>query len=272
MWDRIAESYKDKTLPQEVKNRIANLTRTAEFLTGFSTGFQHNDTLHGGKKTYGGVAASNAFTTGTYTLKSVTGTVCGITPLVADFNREFQYHIYQPCLPHIFNALTQQADITNKTDDFRTWPWHSKWMQSVTDSYDHQDELTPVLGYHDVLTKERIEDPKAKHYPPKGKEVNYYGYADTELREYIRDAIDEAERNHTRLFLTHLTGTTHHPWGLPDDEFDEIISSSWTGSNGDLNRYLNTIHYVDGWLQEILDILQEKGIADETLLVMMGDQ
>ncbi|PLB51327.1 sulfatase domain protein [Aspergillus steynii IBT 23096] len=272
MWDRIAESYKDKKLPQEVKSRIANLTRTAEFLTGFSTGFHHNDTLHHGKKTYGGVAASNAFTTGTYTLKSVTGTVCGITPLVADFNREYEYHIYQPCLPHIFNALSHQDDITNKTDDFRTWPWHSKWMQTVTDSYDNQDKLTPVLGYHDILTKERIEDKNAKHYPPEGKEVNYYGYADTNLREYIRDAIDEAEGNNTRLFLTHLTGTTHHPWGLPDDDlFQEIISSSWTGSNGDLNRYLNTIHFVDGWLQEVLDILQEKGIADETLLVMMGD-
>ncbi|KAA8648046.1 sulfatase domain protein [Aspergillus tanneri] len=273
MWNRIAESYKDKKLPAEVQDRIANLTRTAEFLTGFSTGFEHNDTLFGGKRSYGGIAASNGFTTGTYTLKSVTGTVCGITPLVADFNREYLHHIYQPCLPHVLNAFNHQADITNKTDDFRTWPWHSKWMQSVTDTYDKQDKLTPALGFHDILTKEKIADPDAKHYPPKDREVNYYGYADTELREYIRDAIDEAESTHTRLFLTHLTGTTHHPWGLPhDDDFKEIMSSNLlSGSNGDLNRYLNTIHFVDNWLAEILGILEEKGIAKETLIVMSGD-
>jgi hypothetical protein len=35
------------------------------------------------------------FTSATYTLKSLTGSFCGVTPLVADFNREFDHHIYQ---------------------------------------------------------------------------------------------------------------------------------------------------------------------------------
>ncbi|KAE8154659.1 alkaline-phosphatase-like protein [Aspergillus avenaceus] len=271
MWNRIAETHKDHQIPAEIQDRLSNLTRTAEWLTGFDAGFEHNDSLHADRKAYGGISARNAHTTGTYTLKSLVGTLCGVTPLVADFNREYKQHIYQPCMPHVLNALSQQHDVTSDTDDFTAWPWHSVWMQSVTETYDNQDKLTPVLGYHDKVTKETMVDPSAKHYPVKSEEINYYGYPDTELREYIRDAIDDAERNHTRLFLTHLTGTTHHPWGMPHDEFEQFVSSSWTGSNNDVNRYLNTVGFVDNWLAEIIGILEEKGIVDETLIVMAGD-
>lgn len=273
MWNRIAETYRDKQIPNEVRDRIANLTRTAEYLTNFPTGFEHNDNVFAGRKAYGGISARNAVTSGTYTLKSLVGTLCGVSPLVADFNSEYKHHIYQPCLSHVFNAINHQSDITNQTDDFTAWPWHAAWMQSVTDSYDNQDQLTPALGYHDVLTKEVIESPNATHYPVKSEEVNYYGYPDTELREYIRDAIDNAERNHTRLFLTHLTGTTHHPWGVPNNAFEQIMGpSSWSAHDEDLNRYLNTIGFVDKWLAEIIGILEEKGVINETLFVMAGDQ
>ncbi|KAJ5132009.1 hypothetical protein N7448_006167 [Penicillium atrosanguineum] len=270
MRERIAGSYQDNQIPEDVLERIANLTPTANYLTGFDTGFGQDNGIQRSRKAYGGLSARNAYTTSTYTLKSLEGTLCGVSPLVADLNREFEHHIYQPCMPQVFDMLSRQPEITNKTDDFTLWPWHSIWMQSVTETYDNQDKLTPKLGYFDKQTKETIEHPDAKHFPPKTEEVNYYGYADTELKEYIRDAIDDAESNHERLFLTHLTGTTHHPWGLPNNAYEQIMGSN-KGHNEDLNRYLNTIGFVDGWLQTILDILEEKGVADETLLVMAGD-
>lgn len=270
MFERIADSWNDQVIPDDVLQRIANLTPTAEYLTGTPTGFNPEDPENTESKSYGGLTAKNAYTTSTYTLKSLTGTLCGVTPLVADFNREWEHHVYQPCLPHVFDVLTQQPGITKETDDFTKWPWHSMWMQSVTEGYDNQDKLTPVLGFKDKKTKEIIEGPDAK-YPPKSEEVNYYGYADTELEDYIRDAIDDAERDHERLFLTHLTGTTHHPWGLPGDVYEQILGSL-KGQNEDLNRYLNAVGFVDNWLATILGILQEKGVANETLVVMAGDQ
>lgn len=270
MFERITHSWKNKVIPNDILQRIANLTPTAEYLTGIPTGFSSEDSINTEKKSYGGLIAKNAYTTSTYTLKSLTGTICGVTPLVADFNREWEHHIYQPCLPHVLDMLNRQPGISNDTNDFTRWPWHSMWMQSVTEGYDNQDKLTPVLGFHDKKTKEIIEGPDAK-YPPKGEEVNYYGYADTELEYYIRDAIDNAERDHERLFLTHLTGTTHHPWGLPGDVYDQIMGSM-NGQSDDLNRYLNAIGFVDNWLATILEILQEKGVANETLVVLAGDQ
>ncbi|KAL4781300.1 alkaline-phosphatase-like protein [Aspergillus varians] len=268
IWDKIVDSFDGKEMPESAIKAVANLTRTAEYLTGFDSGFDQY--REGKRKAYGGISASNGFTTGTYTIKSVAGTVCGITPLVVDFNKEYENHIYNPCMPHIVNAFSQLDDITNEAD-YRTWPWESIWMQSVTDTYDKQNKLTPKLGFQDIYTRERIESPNATHYPLKYKEVNYYGYPDTELREYIRDAFDAAEANHTRVFLTHLTGTTHHPWGMPDDKFEKIMGSSFKGTNNDMNRYLNTIGFADRWIAEILDILEEKGVRNETLVVMAGD-
>ncbi|KAJ5541875.1 Alkaline phosphatase-like alpha/beta/alpha [Penicillium sp. DV-2018c] len=270
MYKRIAETWDDKTIPPEVEDRLANLTRTAELLTNFRTGFEHNDVRFNGRKAYGGISAKDAITTSTYTLKSLTGSFCGVTPLVADFNREFDHHIYQPCLPQVFDMLNQQPDITSESDDFTKWPWHSTFMMSVTEMYDNQDKLTPHLGFRDKQTKETITKPDAKHYPVKSEEVNYYGYVERELREYIRDAFDDAEHNHQRLLLTHLTSTTHHPWGVPNNTYDEIMGST-SGANNDLNHYLNSVGYVDDWLAELIDILEEKGVANETLFVMAGD-
>jgi arylsulfatase A-like enzyme len=144
-------------------------------------------------------------------------------------------------------------------------------MQSVTEGYDKQNELTPRLGFKDILAKEQLESPSAKHWPVKSKEINYYGYPDTELREYFRDAIDDAEREHKRLFITHLTGTTHHPWGMPNNSYQHFMGDKNFKAKDDLNKYLNTIGFIDNWLAEIMDILKEKGVADETLLVMAGD-
>ncbi|KAJ5722564.1 hypothetical protein N7488_000599 [Penicillium malachiteum] len=273
LYDRIAETYDNDKIPQDVERFLSNLTRTTEFLTGFNSGFSHNDSLRAERKAYGGLSAKNAYTTSTYILKSLTGTLCGVAPLVADFNREWKHHIYNPCLPHILEMLNKQPGIASNasgTDDFTKWPWHSIWMQSVTDRYDDQNKLTSALGFHDMKTKEIIESPRAKHYPVTSEEVNYYGYADTELREYIRDAIDDAERDHERLFLAHLTGTTHNPWGLPNNTYESILGSE-NSHNKDLNKYLNAVGFQDKWLTEIIDILEEKGVANETLFVIAGD-
>lgn len=269
MHKRIASTWPDKQIPKDVTQIIANLTPTAERLTGFPNGYEYNNSQQEHPKPYGGISAKNAYTTSTYTLKSLAGTLCGITPLVADFNREWEYHIYNPCMPHVLDMLNKQQEPKHDTRDFTYYPWHSVWMQSVTEGYDNQDKLTPQMGFFDKRTKEIMEEANATH-PITSEEINYYGYADTELREYIRDVIDDAERNHTRLFLTHLTGTTHHPWGLPNDIYADILGNK-KGSNNDLNRYLNAVGFVDDWLAEILDILEEKGIRNETLIAMAGD-
>jgi phosphoglycerol transferase MdoB-like AlkP superfamily enzyme len=90
----------------------------------------------------------------------------------------------------------------------------------------------------------------------------------------MRDTILSAVENNERLFLTHFTSTTHHPWGLPSDYSKEDYwgEDGLVTSHEDINDYLNAVRFVDSWLGEILDLLNDTGIANETLIVFVGDQ
>lgn len=271
--DLIRESYSRDQIPDDVEERLANLTRNAEILTGIPSGFNSsNEPL----QPYGGLSATNAYTGGTFTLKSIMASVCGISPLVVDFNREYLQHIYEPCMPQILNALNLIPDNSKKAvdpHDYKTWPWHSHFMQSITDHYDNQNFLIPAMGFQDKVTDENItEDWKEKpgNHPEK---FNFWGYPEYELREYLHKALRKAEKDHERIFLTHLTGLTHHPWDLPvGEEYEEMIGSNIFSHNGKRNRYLNTVGAVDKWLGEIMEVLEESRVANESLVVVVGDQ
>lgn len=90
---------------------------------------------------------------------------------------------------------------------------------------------------------------------------------------YLRDMVFDAAENGTRLFLSHLTSSTHHPWRTPRSFHTE----QYTGEEGSvdhdsMNDYLNTVRYVDDWLGDIMGLLDEAGISNETLVVIIGDQ
>ncbi|KAJ5936686.1 hypothetical protein N7466_003136 [Penicillium verhagenii] len=266
--DRILDSYKDRQVPADVQRRLNNLTHTAERLTGTESGFHKNGTV----TPYGGIYATNSYTAGTFTLKSIEGTTCGLSPLVMDFNHEYEHHIYQPCMPHVLDVLSASTN-DSASADFTNWPWRPRFMQSITDSYDHQDRLTPALGFkpENIITVESIDKEHANDTSFHGEKFNFWGYPDHDLAGYFRDAINHAEENHERLFLEHLTGLTHHPWDTPGKNYTELISSSWGGNNDDVNKYLNTIGINDKWFGTVLDILEETGVANETLVIMTGD-
>ncbi|CAI7649230.1 unnamed protein product [Penicillium crustosum] len=266
--DMIRETFKDGHLPAEVEERLANLTPTAERLTATSSGFNGNNNV---PNPYGGFHATNAYTGGTFTLKSILATVCGISPLVVDFNREYLHHVYQPCMPHILEALNSQANLT-KTEDYTSWPWRSTWMQAITEDYDNQNLLTPVLGFKHKVTDINIAEDRAKQGGQQPKKFNFWGYPETELSGYLRNAIKSAEKQKERLFISHLTGITHQPWDNPKGQkYEEMISHGWVGKNNKVNHYLNTLGVADKWLAELLNILEETGVANETLVVMVGD-
>jgi hypothetical protein len=271
--DLIQESYPGNQIPDEVKQRLADLTRNAEILTGIPSGFNASaEPL----RPYGGISATNAYTGGTFTLKSIIASVCGISPLVADFNQEYLHHIYEPCMPQILNALNSIPDRHEKAaepHDYKTWPWHSHFMQSITDLYDNQNLLIPAMGFQDKVIDENITKDWETKPDNRPEKFDFWGYPETELREYFVEAIEKAEEDHERLFITHLTGLTHHPFDLPvGDEYEEMIAPNIFSHNGKINRYLNTVGIVDEWLGEIMDVLEETGVANETLVVMVGDQ
>ncbi|KAG8417026.1 hypothetical protein J3459_013079 [Metarhizium acridum] len=270
IWQKFAETWENGTLPDEVQERLSTLTQNANFLTGdYNDGFEHETA-----KRRGGLNVNNDHTTGTYTLKSLPGTLCGITPLVADFNVEYANHIYQPCLPHIFNAfnaLDHSNDSAKHTAEYTKYKWSNSFMMSVTNFYDKQDLLMPKMGYkeEELIHKEYLQSDEAKFGKNTMPEINYYGMAESAVEEYIRDAFKTANEKNERLFLSHLTSTAHHPFKMPDEE--TYVPLAPEGKLEDLSHYVNTIGFVDRWLGKILQIIEEEGSTNNTLVVMVGD-
>ncbi|RDA85251.1 hypothetical protein CP532_2319 [Ophiocordyceps camponoti-leonardi (nom. inval.)] len=275
IWETLAASHDNNTLPASAVDLFSSLTPNANYLTGdYDDGFPH---AH--RKARGGINANNVHTTSTYTLKSMAGTLCGLYPLVADFNREYESHVYQPCLAQIFNAFNEilkdssssSSSSGNAGDDFNSYKWRSTFMQSVTEGYDKQDAEMPVLGYTDgfFVSKEYLHSDKAKFGKINESDTNYYGMSEEVLKDYVRDEFISAKKNNGRVFLSHLTSTTHHPFVLPEGE--KYLPLSDDKKLNDLSHYVNTIGFADRWLGKVMEILDEQGVANETLLVLVGD-
>ncbi|KAG6253499.1 hypothetical protein E4U23_007665 [Claviceps purpurea] len=281
---KLMETYEDQKLPDEVEEKLRLLTPNANYITGdYNDSFPDAEGRARTSKRRGGINFNNAYTSSTYTLKSMVGTLCGSPPLIADWNLEYVHELPTPCLPHVFDAMNH-IDVSHdgiKGEaakhggfDFASDKWQSLFMQSATMEFDHQKVLMENMGYLDgnMLTKEYLQgkqDQAPSHGVADLPEVNYFSIPETPLEDYLRDAFMLAKERQERVFLTHLTSTSHHPFGLPEEE--TYVAMANDGAMEDLSKYLNTIGFEDKWLGKVLAVLDDQGVANETLVVMVGD-
>ncbi|KAF4986703.1 hypothetical protein FDECE_15816 [Fusarium decemcellulare] len=261
IWNRFQDSYPDHQIPQEAMDKLSTLTPTANYITGdYDDGFEHAE-----KPKRGGPRFTNAHTTGTYTLKSLVGTICGLNPLIADFNMDYKRHIYQPCLPHIFEAMNKVTD----TDESSS-KWRSYFYQAATIHYDNHDKLMAAMGFPEENTIDRdwLRSESATHGAVNLEDINYFAFQEDPLEDYIRDIFANATETNDRVFLTHITSTSHHGYGLPVGETSTVFGQKEAET---LSDYANAEGYDDRWIRKVLNLLDEQGVANETLVVFLGD-
>ncbi|KAM0704874.1 hypothetical protein Q7P35_007661 [Cladosporium inversicolor] len=272
IWQRLAATFDGQEILQVVQERLDSLTPFASWLVAGVDDSPERSSMSANWTARGSIVAEDAVTTSTYTLKSLTGTHCGISPVAADFNLEYTSRIYQPCLPQLFdmfNNLRCPAD-EKSADAARSGEWTSVYMQSTTLGFDNQDALMLKLGFpSDQIYGSEYLHEQHKFDPVTLPDTNYYGMPEEAVEHYLRDTFTEAKRSNERVFLSHLTSTTHHGFDIPDQSEYVPLSGSWEWES--LSRYLNAVGYVDRWLGKIMDILESESVANETLVVVVGD-
>ena len=266
IWRRLENSFPNGQLPSVAYDHLSNLTPVANYVTGdYDDGFEHAQ-----KPKRGGIHFTNAHTSGTYTLKSMVSSHCGISSLLADFNVDYKYHFWQPCLPQILEALNT-IDTKEKATDggFKSFPWRSYFWQSATLQFDNFDKLMTKIGFpeENLIDNEYLRSDAAKFGPVKDEAINYFGLPEDPLEDYIRDALASARENDQRLFISHITATTHHPFNMPQHETYFPVAEGLDL----LSHYVNAQGYDDQWLGRVLKMLDDEGAADETLVVVVGD-
>jgi phosphoglycerol transferase MdoB-like AlkP superfamily enzyme len=85
--------------------------------------------------------------------------------------------------------------------------------------------------------------------------------------------LDLEEGKGRPFFAKVWTHMSHHPYEpMPDEPLiDFFKDGSVPIDDYDLGRYLNTVHFVDEQLGRLFDGLRERGLADDTLVVITGD-
>jgi hypothetical protein len=275
----ILDTHEDEDRKELINSRLAQLTPNAERLTGKSGNFVN---AYGNpyelvkskwddktKEGYGGINVVGGFTASSVSTKSLAAQHCGVWPLPVDKFEEAGLNSYQPCLPQILDLFNQHKDENETGEDFRQQEWVPAFFQATTDHYDRQNVFDEHIGFKHTITKTVLG---GKRLGGPIKEINYFGYPETALKPYVEEYINKTLSENKRMFLSHFTSTTHHPWGVPEDFDTERYLSLHDGQwHKDMNSYLNTVRFVDSWLGEMMQMLDDYGIADETLVVFVGD-
>lgn len=192
-----------------------------------------------------GMVVEKAYTDVPHTSKALVGFMCGYPPRYTFEIQEAQAHgLPMPCLAHYLRNL-----------GYRTG-----FFQAASGTFESRRQMVDNLGFHDFFSRDS--------YSAIGFEkTNYLGIEDRVMLQPALDWVDDDPD--TPFFLTFLTIISHHNYGLP---------SSWKrtrlapkGLSGKYDRYLNTIAYIDAFAGEFLDGLAERGLLDNTLVVMFGD-
>ncbi|KOS20118.1 hypothetical protein ESCO_006158 [Escovopsis weberi] len=278
----IVESHPEADRPS-IDKLLSSLTPNAEKITGKTGYFQRpsdagNETSEDTwqdptREGFGGINVVGALTPSSVSTKSLAASHCGVWPLPVDAFEEADSQSYQPCLPQVLNLFNRRKTSENLTDDFRAYQWKSAFFASVVDDYDRQHKFEKTIGFQDFVNKQSIADEEERQSTG-AEEINYFGYPETILSRFVKNHIGNITEKKERMFFSHFTSTTHHPWALPK-WFKSVDymgdANGQQSSHQQFNDYLNTVRFVDVWLGQLLKIFEETGIANETLVLFVGD-
>lgn len=125
-----------------------------------------------------------------------------------------------------------------------------------------------VMKKYDLRTfKNRVD------YMEQGPQNRWKAYGD-----HLTAFLDAAPKDKPWFFWLGYSDP-HHPWntkgekGAVDPAKVEVPGDmpDLPGVREDLARYMGEVEHLDGDVQSVLDVLQARGFADDTLVVFMGD-
>lgn len=136
--------------------------------------------------------------------------------------------------------------------------YRSLFVQSATEEFEDRRGLVANMGFDDFIPLEEMD--------PTGHEVaNIFGVEDDVMLPYSRRWL-ERHGGDEPLMMTYLTVTPHHDYRAPktygrfDFHDDDLF-----------NRYLNTVRYVDHFVENVIDQFRDLGLYDSTMFVVVGD-
>ncbi len=200
---------------------------------------QDNRTPFFSKIAQEGLVFDSVYTTVPHTSKALVGLFCGMypkltQPILESTNDPFHLR----CLPDLLQEV-----------GYRT-----TFMQTAKGEFENRPGLLRNLGFQSWFLQE--------DFTGSFKEVGYFGMDEFAM---VDPAISWVkERPDQPFFLTLLTITTHHPYQTPPMD-------AWPKRAEEFQGYKDGIEHLDHFASTFYQKLQEAHLADNTLLIIVGD-
>lgn len=206
------------------------------------------------------LVADNAYTTVPHTAKSVVASNCGIEPAAHTLGSESASRgaIPVPCIAELLRE--KGYSLTS----FKPAPAPSP---PDVASPPGKSYLSENMGLKDPDGFPRSE------MPTEGYEAaSYFGYEDATMLEPSREFLEEKASAGQQPFLaTYKSGTTHHPYYAPDRYGLRTFVDGDTEREETLDRYYNSVAYVDFFLEDLFRQYKQAGLYDNTVFFIYSD-
>jgi len=179
-------------------------------------------------------------------------------------NNEFSgmtglYTIYNNCTANVYQKNTYQTSIFNL---FKNAGYRAFSMHNYTDAYYDRTVIHPNLGSEKYYS---VDDLGIKYFN------EYRNWSSDE--DFLQVAMDITLNESEEPFMLWLTTvSSHQPYVVSSVEGDKYLELfSDLEYPDDLKRYMSKLKTLDNALGIMLNRLEQKGILEDTVIVLYGD-
>jgi phosphoglycerol transferase MdoB-like AlkP superfamily enzyme len=120
-------------------------------------------------------------------------------------------------------------------------------------------KLYPALGFDRYHDKPAFQN----------DQFNSYGASDVELYRVAVNRMVELKQEGTPFYMQLITVSSHHPFKIPQEAQRLSLPEDMAGTQ--LGDYLQAVHYVDYAVGELIQMLKDNGLYEDTMIVIYGD-
>lgn len=184
----------------------------------------------------------NNYTTISHTSKALIGIHCGMfASLRMNISESQPGSIMNECLP---KTLAERG-------------YSTAFIQSAYGRFENRPQLVKNMGFTHFIGGEDLKKKGART-------LGYFNHDDDYLLTEARYILDKLPRP---IYLTTLNSLTHHPYHLPKQHCKNTAST-----DKEIKKcYLRAAKYVDTHIAKMIQLLKEKGLYEDSIIVITGD-
>ena len=189
-----------------------------------------------------GTQLTHAFAAVPHTSLAILAMHCGVTPPTNLSHHDYAKLDALDCLPRL---LARKG-------------YETGYFQGASLLFESNYALLKQAGYETTMGADDLE-------PTPFERMNYFGYEARAILEPVSAWLDNLPKDKPFL-LTTMTLAPHHDYQLPKGYELRQLHEDET-----FNRYLNAVAYTDTWIAELLALLEERGLLQQSVVAIVGD-